>query len=267
MFQLRQREIQFSLYIMNYFEVFILSLIEGLTEFIPVSSTGHLILAGHFLNLQPTEFLKAFDVIIQFGAILAVIYLYKDKFLKADINFYKKLFVGFLPAAVVGFLIKDVVATLSENNLVIALSLIIGGIILLFVDSIFKTTVEKNMSMLDSFKIGFLQCIAMIPGVSRSGATIVGAQALGFTKKTAAEFSFFLAVPTMAVATLYKLWKIRHIIQSNQIIHLTAGIILSFIFAVLAIKFFISLIQKYGFRWFGVYRIIIGVIVLVYFKN
>jgi undecaprenyl-diphosphatase len=267
LFQLRQREIQFSLYIMNYFEVFILSLIEGLTEFIPVSSTGHLILAGHFLNLQPTEFLKAFDVIIQFGAILAVIYLYKDKFLKADINFYKKLFVGFLPAAVVGFLIKDVVANLSENNLVIALSLIIGGIILLFVDSIFKTTVEKNMSMLDSFKIGFLQCVAMIPGVSRSGATIVGAQALGFTKKTAAEFSFFLAVPTMAAATLYKLWKIRHIIQSNQIIHLTAGIVLSFIFAVLAIKFFISLIQKYGFRWFGVYRIIIGVIVLVYFKN
>ncbi len=251
---------------MTYFEVFILSLIEGLTEFIPVSSTGHLILAGHFLNLQPNEFLKAFDVIIQFGAILAVIYLYKDKFIKIDVSFYKKLFIGFLPAAVIGFFAKDFVASLSENNSVIAWSLILGGVILLFVDSIFKTTVEKNMSMLDSFKIGFLQCVAMIPGVSRSGATIVGAQALGFTKKTAAEFSFFLAVPTMAAATLYKLWKIRHIIQSDQIMYLTAGIVLSFVFAVLAIKFFISLIQKYGFKWFGVYRIIIGIIVLVFFK-
>ncbi len=255
---------------MTYFEVFILSLIEGLTEFIPVSSTGHLILAGHFLNLQPNEFLKAFDVIIQFGAILAVIYLYKDKFLKIDVSFYKKLFIGFIPAAVIGFFVKDLVASLSENNSVIAWSLILGGIILFFADSFFKTPVEKGISkeisILDSFKIGVVQCIAMIPGVSRSGATIIGAQALGFTKKTAAEFSFFLAVPTMAAATLYKLWKIRHIIQSDQIMHLTAGIVLSFIFAVLAIKFFISLIQKYGFKWFGVYRIIIGVVVLVFFK-
>jgi undecaprenyl-diphosphatase len=251
---------------MNYFEVFILSLIEGLTEFIPVSSTGHLILAGHFLNLQPTEFLKAFDVIIQFGAILAVIYLYRRHFLKIDLGFYKKLVIGFLPAAVIGFLVKDLVSSLSENNLVIAWSLILGGIILFFADSFFKTPVEKDISMPDSVKIGFIQCIAMIPGVSRSGATIIGAQALGFTKKTAAEFSFFLAVPTMTAATVYKLWKIRHILQSDQILHLTLGIVLSFIFSVLAIKFFISLIQKHGFKWFGVYRIMIGVIVLIYFK-
>ena len=252
---------------MSYFEIFILSLTEGLTEFIPVSSTGHLILVGHFLNLQPTEFLKAFDVIIQFGAILAVIYLYKQQFLKIDFKFYKKLLIGFLPAGLIGFFAKDLISSLSESTSVVAWSLILGGVILFFIDSLFNKPHDKDVSNLDSLKIGFFQCAALIPGVSRSAATIIGAQTLGFSKQKACEFSFFLAVPTMAAATIYKLWKIRHIIQSDQIIHLTAGIVLSFVFAVFAIKFFITIVQKYGFRWFGVYRIILGVIVLTYFKS
>ncbi len=252
---------------MNYLEILILSAVEGLTEFIPVSSTGHLILVGHFLKLEHTEFLKAFDVIIQFGAIAAVIYLYRQQFLKVDLQFYKKLLIGFIPVAVIGFLAKDLISSLSENTTVVAWSLIIGGIILLYADSMFKKSSSENISDLDSLKIGFFQCLALIPGVSRSGATILGAQSLGFTKKTAAEFSFFLAVPTMAAATIYKLWKIRHIIQTEHIFQLTAGIVLSFVFAVIAIRFFISLIQKYGFRWFGVYRIILGLAVLLFFKS
>lgn len=252
---------------MNYLEILILSAVEGLTEFIPVSSTGHLILVGHFLKLEHTEFLKAFDVIIQFGAIAAVIYLYRQQFLKVDLQFYKKLLIGFIPVAVIGFLAKDLISSLSENTTVVAWSLIIGGIILLYADSMFKKSSSENITDLDSLKIGFFQCLALIPGVSRSGATILGAQSLGFTKKTAAEFSFFLAVPTMAAATIYKLWKIRHIIQTEHILQLTAGIVLSFIFAVIAIRFFISLIQKYGFRWFGVYRIILGLAVLLFFKS
>lgn len=252
---------------MSYFEIFILSLIEGLTEFIPVSSTGHLILIGHYLNLSPTEFLKAFDVIIQFGAILAVIYLYPNKFLKIDLQFYKKLVYGFIPIGVIGFFAKDIVSAFSESISLVAWSLILGGIVLFFIDTFFEKSTRTEVSLLDSIKIGFFQCIALIPGVSRSAATIIGGQAIGLTKVEAAEFSFFLAVPTMAAATLYKLWKIRSTIHSEQIFHLTAGIVLSFIFAVLAIKFFISLVKRYGFRWFGVYRIILGALVLIFFNR
>ena len=251
---------------MNYFEVFILSLIEGLTEFIPVSSTGHLILVGHFLHLQSTEFQKAFDVIIQFGAIAAVIYLYRRQFLKIDITFYKKLVIGFIPAGIIGFLMKDLIASLMESTTVVAWALILGGLVLLFIDSVFKKTAQTEVSFLDSFKIGLFQCLALIPGVSRSAATIVGGQVIGLTKQSATEFSFFLAVPTMAAATLYKLWKIRHLIQSDQNFQLTAGIVLSFIFAVFAIRFFISIVKKYGFRWFGIYRIILGLVVLLFLK-
>jgi len=252
---------------MNYFEIFILSLVEGLTEFIPVSSTGHLILVGHFLNLQSTEFLKAFDVIIQFGAIAAVIYLYPHYFLKIDFNFYKKLLIGFIPVGLIGFLTKDFISKLSESTTLVAWSLILGGVILFFIDSLFKNPHDKDVDATAALKIGFFQCIALIPGVSRSAATIIGGQSLGFTKKKAAEFSFFLAVPTMAAATVYKLWKIRHSLQIDQIFHLTAGIVLSFVFAVIAIQFFISLLQKYGFRWFGIYRIVLGLIVLIYFSE
>jgi undecaprenyl-diphosphatase len=252
---------------MTYFEIFILSLIEGLTEFIPVSSTGHLILAGHFLNLEPSEFLKAFDVIIQFGAILAVVYLYREQFLKVDFHFYKKLILGFIPAGIIGFLAKDKIADLMESSTVVAWALILGGLFLVFADQLFKKSNRTEVTIMDSVKIGFFQCLALIPGVSRSAATIVGAQTLGFSKEKAAEFSFFLAVPTMAAATLYKLWKIRHSIQSEQLLHLSIGVVLSFIFAVLAIRFFITLVKKYGFRWFGIYRIILGVSVLLFFKS
>ncbi len=252
---------------MNYFEIFILSLIEGLTEFIPVSSTGHLIIAGHLLNLEQTEFLKAFDVIIQFGAILAVVYIYSSRFLKIDPGFYKKLIAGFIPVGIIGFFLKHYVDVWAESTTLVAWSLIIGGVFLFFADRIFKTAHKTEVTLLDSVKIGFYQCVALIPGASRSAATILGAQSLGFSRLAAAEFSFFLAVPTMAAATLYKLFKIRNTIHSDQIFHLTAGIVLSFIFAALAIKFFISLVNKYGFKWFGIYRIIIGIIVLLFFKT
>lgn len=252
---------------MNFIEVFILSLIEGLTEFIPVSSTGHLILVGQLLNLEHSEFLKAFDVIIQFGAILAVIFLYHRQFLKIDLQFYKKLLIGFLPAGLIGFFTKDLIAKMMESTSIVAWSLILGGVFLIFADKLFKKSERTEVTMIDSFKVGFFQCLALIPGVSRSGATIVGAQALGISKEKAAEFSFFLAVPTMAAATLYKGWKIRNTIQSDQIFNLSLGIILSFVFAVLAIKFFMSLVKRYGFRWFGIYRILLGIIVLLFLKS
>jgi undecaprenyl-diphosphatase len=252
---------------MNFYEVFILSLIEGLTEFIPVSSTGHLILVGQLLKLEHSEFLKAFDVIIQFGAILAVIFLYHRQFLKIDFQFYKKLLIGFIPAGLIGFFTKDLVAQMMESTNIVAWSLILGGVFLIFADKLFKKSERTEVTMIDSFKVGFFQCLALIPGVSRSGATIVGAQALGISKEKAAEFSFFLAVPTMAAATLYKTWKIRNTIETDQIFNLSLGVILSFLFAVLAIKFFITLVKRYGFRWFGVYRILLGILVLLFFKT
>lgn len=251
---------------MTFIEIFILSLIEGLTEFIPVSSTGHLILASKFMGLQPSEFQKAFDVIIQFGAILAVVYIYRKDF-KLDFGFYKKLFIGFLPAAIVGFLLKDKINELMDSATVVAVALILGGIAMMIVDHYFKHAERTEISDKDSFKVGLFQCLALIPGVSRSGATIVGGQLLGFSRSKAAEFSFFLAVPTMAAATVYKLWKIRDLLHADHATDLALGVALSFIFAILAIKFFISIVKKYGFMWFGVYRIILGVGVLLFMRS
>lgn len=251
-----------TLYIMSFLEVFILSLVEGLTEFLPVSSTGHLILVSHWLGLENTEFLKAFNVIIQFGAILAVLLVYRDKF-KLNLTFYKKILIGSLPVMALGFLLKNKIDQLLESDAVVAWSLIIGGVIFIIADLTLKPSEEKTeVSLTDSLKIGVIQCLALIPGVSRSGATIVGAQILKYKKQTAAEFSFFLAVPTLTAATLYKTWKIKHILTAAQASHLSIGIALSFIFAVLAIKGFIKIVSKFGFKWFGVYRIILGSIVL-----
>lgn len=247
---------------MSFFEVLILSFIEGLTEFIPVSSTGHLIIVGELLKIPPSDFSKAFDVIIQFGAIMAVFVLYRER-LKWNFEFYKKLFIAFLPAAVIGFLFKNKIDELLESTTVVAWALILGGIALVFIDSLFKNKTKTEPSLLESLGIGFFQCVAMIPGVSRSAATIIGGQTMGLTRQKAAEFSFLLAVPTMGAATVYKLWKIRHILEASQASNLMLGIFLSFIFAVLAIKFFIAVLNKYGFRYFGVYRIIVGIIVLL----
>ncbi len=246
---------------MTIFEVIILAFVEGLTEFLPVSSTGHLILASYFMKIEPTEFSKAFDVIIQFGAIFAVLFLFHTR-LKWNFEFYKKLLIAFLPAAIIGFIFKNKIDELLESTAVVAWALIIGGIILIFVDSFFKDQTKTEPNEKDSLAIGFFQCLAMVPGVSRSAATIIGGQVMGLTRAKAAEFSFILAIPTLGAATFYKLWKVRALIHEDQIWNLSLGVILSFIFALMAIKFFISFVNKYGFRAFGVYRIVLGALVL-----
>lgn len=252
---------------MSYLHVVILALVEGLTEFLPVSSTGHLILTSHFLGLTSDAFLKAFQIIIQFGAIMAVVVMYYKRFLKVDINFYKKIAFGSLPVLIAGFLLKDVIDQWLDSTVIVAWSLVIGGIVFIIADIFIKPIAGKgNITIPDSIKIGLIQCIALIPGVSRSGATILGAQTLRYEKTEAAEFSFFLAVPTLTAATLYKTWKIRDIIDATNAPYLVVGVILSFIFAWLAIKGFIAFVSRHGFKWFGFYRIALGVMVLIYGK-
>lgn len=250
---------------MSYLHVVILALVEGFTEFLPVSSTGHLILTSHFLGLTSDDFLKAFQVIIQFGAIMAVVVMYYKRFLKVDFEFYKKIALGSLPVLVAGFLLKDVIDQWLDSTIIVAWSLVIGGIVFILADMFIKPHTGKNeITVTDSIKIGLIQCIALIPGISRSGATILGAQTLRYEKTSAAEFSFFLAVPTLTAATLYKVWKIRHIVDATNAPHLIAGIVLSFIFAWLAIKGFIAFVSRHGFKWFGFYRIVLGILVLIY---
>ena len=254
---------------MSIFETIIIAIVEGLTEFLPVSSTGHMILAQGFLGVKSDEFVKAFTVIIQFGAILSVLVLYWRRFLQSW-DFYWKLLVAFIPAAIIGFLAGDFIDSLLENVWVVAVMLIIGGVFMLFVDKWFTHPEEgePEMSYGKAFKIGLAQCIAMIPGVSRSMATIVGGMAQGFSRKTAAEFSFFLAVPTMAAASGYKLLKLlleessRELLMNN-INLLIIGNAVAFIVAVLAIKFFIGFLTKYGFKAFGYYRIVAGVAIII----
>lgn len=253
---------------MSYLHILILSFVEGLTEFLPVSSTGHLILTNYFLGVEASEFSKAFDVIIQFGAIAAVLVIYKERF-KFNLDFYKKLFIGFLPAAVFGFIGKKLVSDMMESTVIVAWALIVGGIIMIITDWILdrKKPENKTVNYKNSFLIGLSQCLALIPGVSRSAATIVTGQIVGLNKKDAAEFSFFLAVPTLTAATVYKLWKIRDIVHVDHLAQLATGTLLSFVFAIFAIRFFLTIVKNYGFKWFGVYRIIVGVIVLLAFKN
>ncbi|OFZ31322.1 MAG: UDP-diphosphatase [Bdellovibrionales bacterium RIFCSPHIGHO2_01_FULL_40_29] len=245
---------------MPFLHILILSVVEGLTEFLPISSTGHLILTSAFLNIESTEYLKAFEIIIQFGAILAVVVLYRER-LRWNFEYYKKVFYAFLPAAGIGFLFKDYLSALMDSTVVVAWALIVGGIILLFIDSVFKGEAEE-LTPAKAWLVGVLQCTAFIPGVSRSAATIIGSQIAGLTREKAAEFSFILAIPTLTAATGYKLWKIRNILDISQSFNLALGIILSFVFAILAIQFFISILNKYGLKYFGVYRILLGGIVL-----
>lgn len=248
---------------MSWLDVVILAIVEGLTEFLPVSSTGHMIIAQSVLGIENSDFLKSFVVNIQFGAIFSVIVLYWKHFFKT-INFYLKLFTAFLPAAIIGFLLGDYIDKLLENVVVVAISLFIGGIILVFIDKILnKTDSNQNISYKKSLIIGLFQCIAMIPGVSRSAATIIGGMFQKLTRKNAAEFSFFLAVPTMFAASAYKLLKNYHTITSENISMLIVGNIIAFIVALIAIKSFIAFLTKYGFKMFGWYRIILGAIILI----
>ncbi len=252
---------------MSWFEALILAIVEGLTEFLPVSSTGHMIIAEGFMGMKSNDFVQAFIVNIQFGAILSVVVLYWRRFLQS-MKFYYKLLVAFIPAAVFGFLLSDYIDSLLENIYVVAIMLIIGGVVLIFVDKWFKnTSPDQEITYSKAFKIGFFQVIAMIPGVSRSAATIIGGMAQKLDKRTAAEFSFFLAVPTMAAASGYKLLKLfmepggAKLLSDNLSI-LLFGNLVAFVVAMAAIKFFIDFLTKYGFKAFGYYRIAIGILII-----
>lgn len=253
---------------MNWFEAIILALIEGLTEFLPVSSTGHMILGSAFMGIGEDDFTKLFMIVIQLGAILAVFVLYFKRFFQS-IHFYFKLIAAFIPAAVFGVLFSDKIDELLESPLAVAISLVVGGVILLFVDKWFnKPQIHEmeEMTYWDALKIGFFQCIAMIPGVSRSGATIVGGMSQRMSRKLAAEFSFFLALPTMLGATLKKsmdYFEDHAALTSDQIQNLVIGNVVAFIVAIIAIKAFIGYLNKHGFKLFGWYRIIAGLIILI----
>lgn len=253
---------------MSLFEAIIIAIVEGITEYLPVSSTGHMIITSSLLGINmEDEFIKLFIVAIQLGAILAVVFLYWKKFLDFQSwRFYLKLFIAVIPALVLGKLFSDAIDQMLESPSVVAISLLLGGIILLFIDRLFlKNTVdtEEEIKPRQAFLTGLWQCIAMIPGVSRSAASIIGGMQQGMTRKLAAEFSFYLAVPTMFAATGYKLYMGYETFTRDHVQLLVVGNIVAFIVSILAIKFFIGYLQKHGFRLFGWYRIIAGVIMLV----
>jgi undecaprenyl-diphosphatase len=251
---------------MTAIQAIILGIIEGLTEFLPISSTGHMIIASSVMGIQESEFVKNFEVIIQFGAILAVVVIYWRRFLP-NMNFYKKLFTAFLPTAILGFLLKEKVDQFLESVTLVAWALLLGGLVLIWSDYFFAklhTSGRKtsDLTYIDCIKLGIYQSIALIPGVSRSGATILGGLFLGMSKKEAAEFSFFLAVPTMAAATGYKVLKMGKNIDMGEIHLLAIGLVVSFFVAILAVKLFIGIVSKHGFKAFGYYRVILGLILL-----
>jgi undecaprenyl-diphosphatase len=253
---------------MNVFQAIILAIIEGLTEFLPVSSTGHMIIASSVMGIASDDFTKLFTIAIQFGAILSVVVLYFKRFFKS-FQFYYRLFIAFIPAAILGKLLNDYIDAMLENVVVVGFTLMAGGIFLLFVDKIFRKNETEGADTPDypsAFKIGLFQCLAMIPGVSRSAATIIGGMTMGLNRKSAAEFSFFLAVPTMFAATVYKMYSYfqeGYAFHSDQLMLMVLGNIVAFIVAMLAIRSFISWLTQNGFRVFGWYRIILGMLILI----
>ena len=268
---------------MDVIDAIIIAIIEGLTEFLPVSSTGHMIITQNILGVESTDYVKAFTFIIQFGAILSVVWLYWKRFFQLGkvpegvsgwkallfkYDFYWKLFIAFLPAAIFGLLFSDAIDAMLEKVEVVAITLVIGGIFMLFCDKIFnKGSENTKLTEKRAFMVGLFQCISMIPGVSRSMATIVGGMSQKLTRKAAAEFSFFLAVPTMLGATVYKVYKLVKVggtqLITDNLDTLIIGNIVAFIVALLAIKFFINFVSRHGFKAFGWYRIVIGAAILI----
>lgn len=267
---------------MTIFETIILAIVEGLTEFLPVSSTGHLVITQALLGIESTPYVKAFTVMIQFGAILAVVLLYYKRFFDFSIpsdlqspdipqwrktvgrfRFYLMLIVGLIPAVILGLLFDEWVDKMLGSVLVIAINLVVGGIVMLFIDEWVKHGTKSRLSYKNALMIGLFQCIAMFfPGMSRSMSTIVGGMAVGLNRETAAEFSFFLAVPTMfgaSVLQVIKFWKSGEmaVLQGNML-SLVVGNVVAFVVAMIAIKYFIRYIQRHSFRAFGIYRIIVG---------
>ena len=250
---------------MTILQAIILAIIEGLTEFLPISSTGHLVLASSFMGIAHDDFTKLFTIAIQLGTILSVFVLYYKRFFQT-LDFYFKLFVAFIPAVFVGLLAGSYVDDLLENPISVAVFLILGGFILLKVDNWFSQSKETEITYKSAFKIGMYQCLAILPGVSRSGASIVGGMAEKLSRTTAAEFSFFLAIPTILGATVkksYDFYKAGFVLSSHQINLLIIGNIIGFVVAILAIKSFIGFLTKHGFKVFGYYRILIGLTILI----
>ena len=250
---------------MNYIQAIILAIIEGITEFLPVSSTGHMIIASSFFGIAKDDFTKLFTIVIQLGAILSVVVLYFKRFFQT-LDFYFKLVIAFIPAVFFGLLLSKKIDALLESPVTVAVSLLIGGIVLLKVDDWFNNSTETEITYIKALKIGLFQCLAMIPGVSRSGASIVGGMSQKLARTSAAEFSFFLAVPTMLGATLkkcYDYYKDGFVLSHDQVNFLIIGNIIAFVVALLAIKTFIGFLTKNGFKVFGYYRIIAGIALLI----
>lgn len=265
---------------MSIVDAIIIAIVEGLTEFLPISSTGHMVITSSLLGIAESDFTKLFEVSIQLGAILAVVVLYWKKFFDfSRWQFYVKLLVGVLPALVLGFLFSDKIDRLLESPATVAVTTLLGGIVLVFIDSVFKRPLidtDRDITYRNSFVIGCWQVIAMIPGVSRSAASIIGGMQQKLTRNLAAEFSFFLAVPTMFAATAYsivlKKWHgsgevkkgYQLIMESHEnTIAFITGNLVAFVVALLAIRFFINYLKTYGFRAFGIYRIVIGCLLLI----
>ncbi len=267
---------------MDFFKAIILAIVEGLTEFLPVSSTAHMIFTSSYFGIQSDEFVKMFQVSIQFGAILAVVVLYWKKFLSVNAwTFYLKLAIAVIPALILGKLFDDKIEAVLEKPIPIAIVLIVGGIILLFIDKLFlrqPIEEEKEITLKKGLIIGFWQCLAMMPGTSRAAASIIGGMQQGLSRKLAAEFSFFLAVPTMVAVTTYSIflkdWNylgkeqkgFEMILQGNNLVLFVVGNLVAFVVAIIAIKFFIEILKKFGFKIWGWYRIILGLVFLIYFS-
>ncbi len=266
---------------MTFFEALIIAIVEGLTEYLPISSTAHMVFTAALLGMEEDEFLKMFQVSIQFGAILSIVVLYWRKFFDLkNLLFYYKLAIAVIPALVLGYLFDDKIESVLGNPVAIAVVLVLGGIVLLFADNWFKIPTihdEKDITIKKAVIIGFWQCLAMMPGVSRSAASIIGGMTQGLSRKAAAEFSFFLAVPTMLAVTVYsiflKTWGndmkgYEMILQDDNHIQLfLLGNIVAFVVAMIAVKSFIALLTRYGFKFWGWYRIIAGVLLLWYFLS
>ncbi len=269
---------------MELIHAIVLAIIEGLTEFLPISSTGHMIIYSSLAGIAGNEFTKLYTVDIQFGCILSVLVLYHRRFLTdtrtGDVplpnwvkslpektqklaDFYAKILIAFLPAAVIGLLLNDFIDSLLENVTVVAITLLLGGVLLVFIDKILADQPKDyDVTAVDALKIGFFQCLAMIPGTSRSAATIIGGMTQGLNRKQAAEFSFFLAVPTMAAASGYKLLKTYKLLQPDDYQILLLGNAIAFVVGLLAIRGFVNFLTRYGFKLFGYYRIALGLLLL-----
>lgn len=261
---------------MSTIQAIILAIIEGITEFLPISSTGHMIIASSLMGIASDEFVKLFEVFIQLGAIVSVIVLYWKKFFPLNRwKFYFKLIIAVVPALVLGFLLGDKIDQWLQSPVTVATTMLIGGVVLLFVDNLFQNPTiddEEGITYSKGFIIGLWQCLALIPGTSRSAASIIGGMQQKLTRRLAAEFSFFLAIPTMAAATGFKLlgaYKTNPgiITDPNNIKLLVIGSFIAFVVAMIAIKFFISYLQRYGFKLFGVYRIIAAIILFVLIRK